>query len=166
MSEALFIESQQFRQPWMWGLLLLGLAAVSGGTFVAFQRQAAPTWSKALLSVATLLVLAVIALVYFAELKTVVRPDGLYVRFFPFHLSEVRIAPGELEAAEAVEYQPMRDYGGWGIRWSNAGKAYNVRGNRGVKLTFRDPGRKPLLIGSNQAEQLAAAVESLLQREE
>lgn len=166
MSEALFIESQQFRQLWVWGLLLLVLAAVSGGAFVAVKQQAAPTWSKALLGVATLLVLAVITLIYVAELKTEVKPDGLYVRFFPFHLSAVRIAPEELKAAEAMEYQPMRDYGGWGIRWSSAGKAYNIGGNRGVKLTFRDPKRKPLLIGSNHAEQLAAAIKSLLLQQE
>ncbi len=166
MSEALFIESQQFRQPWLWGLLLLGLIIVSGGAFAAVKQQAAPAWSKALLGVAALLVLAVIAMIYVSELKTEVKPDGLYVRFFPLHRSAVRIAPEEIKAAEAVEYNPMRDYGGWGIRRSSAGKAYNIGGNRGVKLTFRDPKREPLLIGSNQAEQLAAAIESLQRQEE
>ncbi len=159
MSEALFVESQQFRQPWLWGLLLLVLIAVSGGAFAAFKQQAAPTWSKALLGGAALFVFAVMAGIYTAELKTEVKPDGLYVRFFPF--SAARIAPEELKAAEAVEYHPMRDYGGWGIRWGSAGKAYSIGGNRGVKLTFRDPRRKPLLIGSNQAEQLATAINGL-----
>ena len=142
MSQTLFVESQQFRQPWLWGVLLLVFLAVSGATFVTV-RQAAATGAKAILGIVTLLVLAVIALLYTSELKTEVKPDGLYVRFFPLQTSATRIAPEELKTAEAVEYNPMRDYGGWGIRQGSAGKAYSIGGDRGVRLTFRDPRRRP-----------------------
>lgn len=164
MSEALFTESQQFRQLWLWGLMLVVLLVVAGGAFTAFKSQTVPTWPKALMAGAVVLMLAVIAALYSAELRTQVKPDGVYIRFFPFHLSAVRISAEELKTAEAVEYHPVRDYGGWGIRWSSQGKAYSVGGKHGVKLTFKDPSRKPLLIGSNQAEQLAAAIQPLLKQ--
>jgi hypothetical protein len=53
-------------------------------------------------------------------------------------------------------YRPIRDYGGWGIRYGRGGKAYNVSGNRGVMLELSD-GQK-LLIGSQRPEELANAI--------
>ena len=47
--------------------------------------------------------------------------------------------------------------GGWGFRWGSSGRAYNLRGNRGVQLTLADGGR--LLLGSQRADELAAAIE-------
>jgi hypothetical protein len=53
-------------------------------------------------------------------------------------------------------YRPIRDYGGWGIRYGRNGKAYNVSGNRGVMLEFSH-GQK-LLIGSQKPGDLANAI--------
>ena len=100
------------------------------------------------------------ALVYLflaMRLVTEVRGDGLHVRFFPFHLRPLVFRPGELRSWEAVTYSPLWEYGGWGIRYGPKGKAYNVSGNRGVMLTFRD-GRRHL-VGSQKPEELAAALD-------
>jgi hypothetical protein len=93
-----------------------------------------------------------------AALNTEVRADGLYVKFFPFHWSFQRIPLENLKGIAVTTYRPILDYGGWGIRYGIAGKAYNVSGNRGVKLTFFK-GRS-LLIGSQQPEELAEALEA------
>ena len=37
---------------------------------------------------------------------------------------------------EAIKYNPIIDYGGWGIKHSYIGKVYNVSGNFGVKNIF------------------------------
>ena len=60
-----------------------------------------------------------------------VRRDSLYYRFYPFHISIHRIACEDIKAVKARTYRPIMEYGGWGIRWSRRGKAYNVYGNRG-----------------------------------
>jgi hypothetical protein len=91
------------------------------------------------------------------NLTTEVRSDGLYIRFFPFHLSFRRIPLDDLKAYEARTYSALREYGGWGIRWGWRGKAYNVRGNRGVQLELSNGER--ILIGSQRAEQLAEALD-------
>jgi hypothetical protein len=97
-------------------------------------------------------------LYYFMRLETEVRSDGLYVRFFPFHLKPQRIGFDELAKCEAVTYRPLIEYGGWGIRYGLSGKAYNVRGKRGVRLEFTKGGK--LLIGSQDPEALAKALTS------
>ena len=63
-----------------------------------------------------------------------------------------------LKKYEVQTYRPIRDYGGWGIRYGRGGKAYNVSGNRGVMLELSD-GQK-LLIGSQKPDDLANAISS------
>jgi hypothetical protein len=56
----------------------------------------------------------------------------------------------------AVTCHPITEYGGWGIRWTLRGKAYNVSGRRGVRLDYENG--KHLLIGSTRADELATAI--------
>ena len=94
------------------------------------------------------------------KLVTEVRSDGLYVRFYPVHLSFKPIALDRVVKLAAVRYRPIRQYGGWGIRRARGGKAYNVKGDKGVRLDF-DNGRH-LLIGSQQPDELEAAIRSII----
>jgi len=89
-----------------------------------------------------------------------VRDDGVYIRFHPIHRAFRGFLWQEIESLEARTYRPIREYGGWGIRFGAGGKAYNVSGNRGLQLTFRGGRTKHVLIGSQRAEELAMAVES------
>ena len=111
--------------------------------------------------VAIVVTLIILWLFRSLRLITEVRGDGLYVRFFPFHFSFKRIPLEEVETFEAVTYRPLLQYGGWGIRFTRGGKAYNVSGNRGVRLNFTN-GRH-LLIGSQKADELTQAIESVFQ---
>ena len=96
-----------------------------------------------------------------SRLVTEVRPSGLYVRYVPFHRRPRRIALDRVVRCRPVTYRPIRDYGGWGLRWVPGGFAYNVRGNRGVRIDYAD-GRH-LLIGSQNPDELAAAIQPLVE---
>ena len=96
------------------------------------------------------------------NLTTEVHSDGLYIRFFPFHLSFRRIAIEEIGGFEVCTYNPIKDYGGWGIRYGRKGKAYNVSRNRGVQLELLN--RKHLLIGSQKPEELAEALNLVMSK--
>lgn len=54
------------------------------------------------------------------------------------------------------EYSPLGEYGDWGIRRGRGGRAYNVKGNRGVRLVLRTG--KKVLIGSRYPERLITAI--------
>ena len=84
--------------------------------------------------------------------------DHLAIRYFPFVNRKIPLS--DIKRVEAKVYQPIREYGGWGIRgWGNR-KAYNVSGNQGVELEFRIG--QQLMIGSQKPQKLALALESKL----
>jgi hypothetical protein len=156
----LYREVQHFRQLWLW-LLLAGVAGVSIWSFVQqiiigrpFGQNPAPDAAVAIIGAVLGIGLPVVF--YAANLTVEVRSDGLYYRYFPFHRSFRRIPADSLVKFAPHTYSPIRDYGGWGIRYGRGGKAYNVSGNRGIMLELTDGQR--LLIGSQKPEDLAEAM--------
>ena len=91
-----------------------------------------------------------------SNLRVEVGEAGLYVQYFPFHRAPRRIVFAELESATARSYNPIREYGGWGLRGGARNGAFNVSGNEGVQLVFTNGNR--LLIGSQRAAELAVAI--------
>ena len=156
-SEPTFREVQHFRQPWLW--VVLGVAAV-GALVPAIVGWATGKASAGVLVAVITVELAVLLILYAWKMVTEVRDDGVSVRMPPF---VNRFLPfGEIESCEARTYSPLREYGGWGIRWGRGGKAYNMSGNRGVQLVLASGER--LLIGSQQADELAAAIRAKIKR--
>jgi len=107
--------------------------------------------------------IAIAALFILTNLETEVCSDGLRVRLFPFHIHYKNFAKEDLSECYARTYKPIREYGGWGIRCGfrkGSGRAYNMKGNQGVQLIFKD-GRK-LLIGSQKPDELAEAINKIM----
>ena len=68
-----------------------------------------------------------------------------------------RIPLGEIKSVKTVNYDPARDYGGYGVRTTRGGTAYIASGNCGVRLELA---KGTVLIGSGRPEELAAAIKS------
>jgi hypothetical protein len=83
------------------------------------------------------------------------------VRFIPFHLKEIFIAWNQLDECYIRTYSPLGEYGGWGIKYGlgGAGKVYNVSGNQGLQLVFKDGAR--LLIGTQKPLELQEIINKL-----
>jgi hypothetical protein len=97
---------------------------------------------------------ALVAILLFLELHVTVGDAGVRIRMLPF--ANRTIAPAQIARWEARTYRPIREYGGWGLRFGSRGRAYNVSGERGVELTL-DNGKR-VLIGSQRSDDLAAAI--------
>lgn len=156
----LFRERQRFTQFWLW-VVVLSVAVIFWAGFVSQVVLGGSFGNNPVSSVQVILLFVLMGLgfpifFYSMKLTTVVQPGELQVRFWPFHLRPKRIALHSVRDYERITYNPIREYGGWGIRWSFRGKAYNMSGNEGVQLHFYN--RKPLLIGSQHAEQLFEAI--------
>lgn len=155
-----FREYQRFRQWWVWALVLLPALGVT--LVVVIQVGfGIPVGSKPAPDGALLLLFGVIGLglpllIGSCLLRTTVESECLEIRFRPF--TRRRIPLDTIRRAEAVTYSPVMDYGGWGIKWSMKGWCYNVSGNRGVEVHLTDG--KMVMIGSQRAEELAAAIEA------
>ena len=94
---------------------------------------------------------------YTTGLDTKVMESGVFIRFVPFHRKWVIFGFDSIQKAESITYSPIKDYGGWGIRYGKRGTAYNVSGNKGVLLSLADG--KNVLIGSQSHEALFLAIE-------
>jgi hypothetical protein len=156
---------------WLWLLLI----AMSVAMIVLFgygmyqQLVLGEPWGDRPMSDTALVVTSIVTMLFsigifllFVTLKLVteVRRNGLYIRFFPAHLSFRRIPLEDLAQFEARTYSPLREYGGWGIKGGRKGRAYNVSGDRGVRLDYAN-GRH-ILIGSQRADELAEAIGKVL----
>ncbi|MCJ7521332.1 MAG: DUF6141 family protein [Dehalococcoidia bacterium] len=165
-TEVLFREVQRFRQLWLW-IILLSITAVCIYAAVEQLIRGKPFGNNPATDIYLIVIVIIFGLVfplffYYINLTTEVRNDGLYYRFFPLHCSFQRITLGDLKAYEVRTYKPLREYGGWGIRRGAKGKAYNVKGNRGVQL--KRTNGELILIGSQRPEELARALELVLKR--
>ncbi len=95
----------------------------------------------------------------YGGLRTMVTRRNITVRFglFGFRVLSLNIA--EIASIEAVEFSPLKDFGGYGIRFNREMKAYYLRGNRGVKLAVANG--KKYLLGSDEPETLAEVIQAL-----
>jgi hypothetical protein len=111
-AQVLFREEQQFRQPWLWALLVFGLVVALGATantlFIISRRACAvPTSFWLSIAFPSAFMLLVNALFFYTSLVTEVRSDGISVSFRPFQLKPVRITYSEITACAAVTYRPL-----------------------------------------------------------
>jgi hypothetical protein len=170
-NDVIFREVQRFHQRWLWVLVILAALVLIGPFGYGMVQQLVfdkpwgdrPMSDTALAVTGTLAILfaiGIVALFASTKLITEVRTDGLYIRFVPFHLSFRRIPLEDLAGFEARTYRPIREYGGWGIRFGRRGRAYNVSGNRGVRVDYAS-GRH-ILIGSQRADEFADAIGKVL----
>jgi hypothetical protein len=148
----LFEESQRFNQWWLW-LIILGsmFFALYANIKTIQSDESLVSWTKLSLIIP---ILMIPTLFYFLMLKTRIEKNGIYVRFIPFHLKEIFIAWDQLDSCQVRTYSPLGEYGGWGIKYGlgGAGKVYNVSGNQGLQLVFKDGSR--LLIGTQKPQEL------------
>jgi hypothetical protein len=64
----------------------------------------------------------------------------------------------DIHSVETIIYDPLRDYGGYGIRTGRFGKAYLANGRRGVRLKLADG--TTLVVGSQNPDELARILSS------
>jgi hypothetical protein len=98
------------------------------------------------------------------RLITEVREDGLYFRYPPFINRFKVYVPGQIKEYEVRKYQPIKEYGGWGLRMGNkkVGWAYNASGDMGLQLVLADGQR--ILIGTARPDALKKAMDRMMNK--
>lgn len=163
MSVLVFQESQYFRHPLLWGAFTLIAATVLGGVAWAILRRGVPlrVVPFSTLGAGALALLGLFAaggLLFVSRVDIQVTDEGVRVRFFPLERRFVEILWENIAEIKTVQVSPLRDYGGWGLRWGQGGRAYLVSGTECVKLTLTD--QSTLCLGSRRAAELEKALVS------
>ena len=148
--EEIFVEEQPFDHSWIW--IMLGLETVAILLPLILTGQA---WWVILIGAAVMLMTLVI--MSSLKLKSRIDDEGIHYRMSPFHWSDKTIHWAEVDRAYVREYNPMLEYGGWGIRYGRHGKAFNVKGNKGIQVIRKDG--KQILIGTQLHDQAVKALE-------
>lgn len=148
----------------VWVLVLVGLAcAASIGPLV---WQAVPGHSAEGMSARGFGVLAGCLAVFglafstFSCLNVEVRSDHLFIWFGPLRLIRKRVRYSDIERVSAVTYRPLREFGGWGIRWRPGKSVWSIRGSRAVNVELRNG--KLLYVGSRYPQRLAARIQAAM----
>lgn len=137
------------------GVLLVAMVFVVVVTVVAvvFARPG----DALLLAVAPVVVVLVASLISLSHLDVEVTENGVSIAFR--HLWPTRrILFRDIVAVEVRRYNPLLEYGGWGVRLGPKGWGYMTTGNEGVQLRLQKG--LPVLIGSSRPQELAAAIQA------
>ena len=143
-----FEEIQAMDQLWIW--VLMGLEFVI--MIAALLTAATPLWTFAVcLGIMTM----TMALLGSIKLYTRMDMHGVHFRMSPFHFKEKTILWDDIDQIHVRKYNPIMEYGGWGIRVSlgRRGTAYNIKGNYGIQI--RKKNGKQLLLGTQRPEAAA-----------
>lgn len=88
-------------------------------------------------------------LLFFIKLESTIDEIGVHYQFLPFHFSRKTIRWSKMNRCHIREYNPIREFGGWGLRGSfGKNKAYNVKGNKGIQIVLKTGDK--VLIGTKK----------------
>jgi hypothetical protein len=151
----MYTETQRFTQWWLW-LILIGV-----WSSMVYSIITAPPQTDNAVYVSFGIGILLPLLFWQMRLITRITEEGIYVRFIPFHFKE-KFFPWETITASYVRtYSPLKEYGGWGIKYgfNGQGLVYNVAGNVGLQLNFKEG--EPVLIGTQKGEEIKAVLAEL-----
>jgi len=170
MEKILLEEEQRFDQLWLKiPLYVLAVGNVALFSYAIYRQLImGKPWGDNPMSDVGLIIISCFTLVIWAgvfflfeksRLITKIFEKEIRLRFPPF-ISKEKIIPLEtIVEMEVRKYNPIWEFGGWGIRYGNKGKAYNVKGNIGLQLHFKNG--KRLLIGTQKQEQVKWAIKKM-----
>lgn len=156
----LFEEEQRFNQKFLWGfLVIINLALfVSCIVILFFNNENNLNVLFGFLPAIVILV-AVTYLIAKSKLVTQIRENGIYVKFYPFHLSFKKYSWEDINELYLRKYKPLTEYGGWGLKLGPSGSAYNVSGNVGIQLVLKNNSK--VLIGTNTPDNVIDVLTTL-----
>jgi hypothetical protein len=158
MSIILFQETQRFRQVWIWLVIILVLVVTIVN--IRLPQQGANMGAVRFISIAIPAVIAI--LFYLFRLETKIDDSGMYYKFYPFHLMDNKLEWNLIDRVYVRKYQPIFEYGGWGIRGFGKNRALNVSGNMGIQIELKNG--KKLLLGTQKPEEAESVIIQLSQQ--
>lgn len=152
-----FSETQRFNQWWFY--LILALPFLFFVVITALTYAGVVTTKNGENDLLPLLVSVTVSFLFgawffFIKLVTAINEDGIIAHFKGIPFCKRTILWSEIQSIDVIEYSPIFDYGGWGVRYSLTGNGwcYNVSGKKGIKLQLTNG--KSFLIGTRKPEEV------------
>ena len=155
MEKTTYYEIQKFRQKWLWVLIL---SIMSFAVYTMIVEKPVSHFGNNIHLFAEIACFISLLLVWFARLETKINEHGIQYRFLPFHFKFHEIKWSEIKKCYVRHYDPILEYGGWGMRLGlfGKGKAYNTMGDQGLQIELNSG--KKILFGTQTPEELERAI--------
>lgn len=168
-----FNEKQYQKSWWKW-LLMIGmdLMFVVGTIMqIGYRRSFGNSpMSDTMLIILTVFVILFSIVLLSSYLQTYINSDGVYIKYFPFHLKYKFFSWESIESAKVRSYNPLMEFGGWGIKWIKfcfnnfpplfkSSTCYTVSGTNGLELSLKNG--KKVMIGTHSPNSLEETLTKL-----
>jgi hypothetical protein len=154
----LFSERQHFSRWWV--LLMLPAPIIT--TVLQFIPSTREGDALIALIIVWGLCGGIAAMFMWSHLDTEITEDEIRLRYPPL-INKPKIFPyTDIKTIQVRKYDPLSEYGGWGLRYGWTGgkknRAYNIKGNMGLQLVLNDDMR--ILIGTQKADELRMLIKA------
>lgn len=145
MDNMIYHEIQRFRQ---WWLLITVVAATAWVLFTIINYGREDNWAY----IGIFALIMPLLLLLSMKMETKITDTGVHVSMFPLLMRTRHFEWSDIDKAYMRTYQPLKEYGGWGIKGTGSNRAYNVSGKEGLQLELKD-GRR-ILIGTQKPQEM------------
>lgn len=161
MANLVFNESQTYRGTWLiYLILLIELPTVILLTVLFFTSEEKQEMGIALVFVFGIMSLA-LTLILNIKLETRIDHLGIQFRYLPFIRKWRLLSKESILAAEVITFNPLLDYGGWGMKGNKTTKLYNITGDQGILVDTGES--KKILLGTLKAKELSSFLEDWIE---
>lgn len=149
-----FKEEQRFNQAWVWVIAIVPVIMVIAEFSIIFTQKDKVETSD-LITMAIVLLVLLLTLFWLKKMRLV---TSININEICFHYKALMRKPkvidwNDIISTEVVKYDPLMEYGGWGIKYSfKRGWCYNVAGDYGLRIKLKNG--KSILLGTQQPDEL------------
>lgn len=159
-----FKEEQRFTQLWLIVVIIFSSLVPIYVVIKEYMNNENSFSIGNMLSI-IILILLPLGIIFLFKLTIRIDENGIHYQFFPFHLTFRKIGWNEISKAFVRTYDPIGEYGGWGIKggffWNKSkGTAVNISGDLGIQLELKNG--KKLLIGTQKGPEAKSVLETYL----
>ena len=106
-------------------------------TIFLYERIAHPIDSEPFDWFGLVILGAVGILIFSIKLDVTVNAEGITYKYPPFHNKPKQMSWANIESAELMKINPLKEFGGWGLRYGKLGTAYTTRGKYILHIKMR-----------------------------
>ncbi|WP_339610404.1 hypothetical protein [uncultured Planktosalinus sp.] len=151
-----FKESQKFNQWWLKLILIIVILATAIPVYMIFNENTFEEEMFWPVLIPVIITAAAIIFIFVLRLETTIDSKGIHYKFYPV-FGQKTIPWNEISECYVRTYSPLAEFGGWGIRWGFNGKAYNIKGNKGIQVVIKSG--KKILFGTQKENEAKNVIE-------
>jgi hypothetical protein len=160
MAHQIFQESQSYRGTWIMYLMLMIELPIIVLVLVIMQSNNSDPKNTAISLAFLVGVFGLVFILLMAiRLESRIDERGIHYRFTPFINTWKTISKTQIRDLKVINYSPLTDYGGWGIKGNKSTKAYSIIGDMGLLIDTGE--KKKIMIGTQKDSELKAFLKYL-----